>query len=56
MFDASCKTSTGLTLNNITLKGSQVQPELFDTVVRSRGDKYILTCDTENVHNSEDKP
>lgn len=50
VFDASCRTSTGISLNDVTLKGYQVQPELFDTVLRFRGDKYVLTCDIEKMY------
>lgn len=35
VFDASYETSTGLSLNDVTLKGYQVQPDLFETVQKS---------------------
>ncbi|XP_050297248.1 uncharacterized protein LOC126736761 [Anthonomus grandis grandis] len=45
VFDASAKTSSGFALNNVTLKGYQVQPELFDILCRFRVFKYTLTSD-----------
>lgn len=50
VFDASCRTSSGKSLNDVTLKGYQVQPELYDTLLRFRGDRYVLTCDIEKMY------
>jgi hypothetical protein len=45
VFDASMKSSTGVSLNDVMLKGPSVQPELFDILVRFRSHKYVLICD-----------
>lgn len=45
VFDASMKTSSGISLNDIMLKGFPVQPELFDILCRFRLHKYVLTAD-----------
>lgn len=49
VFDASCKSTTGLSLNDVTLKGFQVQPDLYDILLRFRSFKYVLTSDIEKM-------
>lgn len=50
VFDASARTSTGYSLNDITFKGYQVQPALFDILCRFRLFKYALTTDIEKMY------
>lgn len=45
VFDASSKTSTGLSLNDLMLKGYPVQPDLFDILCRFRFYRYVLVTD-----------
>ncbi|XP_072375254.1 uncharacterized protein [Diabrotica undecimpunctata] len=49
VMDASCKTSTGKSLNDISLKGYQLQPDLFDILVRFRQYKFIFSCDIQKM-------
>lgn len=50
VFDASMKSSSGLSLNDIMLKGFPVQPELFDILCRFRTYKYVITTDIEKMY------
>lgn len=50
VFDASCKTSTNISLNDIMLKGCTVQPELFDILCRFRTFKYVVTADIKKMY------
>ncbi|KAB0798916.1 hypothetical protein PPYR_06796 [Photinus pyralis] len=49
VFDGSMKTTSGLSLNDILLKGNPVQPDLFDIIVRFRTFKYVLTSDIQKM-------
>lgn len=49
VFDASCKTSSGLSLNDITYKGYQVHPDLYDVLLRFRSFEFVLTTDIEKM-------
>lgn len=49
VFDGSCKSTTGYSLNDVMFKGYQVQPDLFDILSRFRLYKYALTCDIEKM-------
>lgn len=49
VFDGSCKTSSGVSLNDILFKGFQVQPDLYDILTRFRAFKYVLTSDIEKM-------
>ena len=50
VFDASAKTSTGVSLNDVTLKGYQVQPELFDILCRFRYYQFVLISDIQKMY------
>lgn len=50
VFDGSCKTSTKLSLNDIMLKGYQIQPDLYNILCRFRSYKYALTSDIEKMY------
>lgn len=45
VFDASMKTSSGVSLNELMYKGPTVQPDLFDIVCRFRTLKFVFTTD-----------
>lgn len=45
VFDASCKTDTGISLNDVLLKGPVIQDELLFIVARFRTHNYVLTAD-----------
>lgn len=49
VFDASCRSSSGYALNDLMLKGYQVQPELYDILCRVRSFKFVLVCDIEKM-------
>ncbi|XP_057662504.1 uncharacterized protein LOC130897587 [Diorhabda carinulata] len=49
VFDASCKTNSGYSLNDICLKGYQTQPNLYDILCRFRTFKYALIVDLEKM-------
>ncbi|XP_060536764.1 uncharacterized protein LOC132708412 [Cylas formicarius] len=50
VFDASCVTSTGLSLNEVMKLGPKVQSDLFDIIVRMRTHKIVLTADIEKMY------
>ncbi|XP_030757297.1 uncharacterized protein LOC115883123 [Sitophilus oryzae] len=50
VFDASSKTSSGLSLNDITLKGFSVQPELFDILCRFRTYGFVIIADIQKMY------
>lgn len=50
VFDASMRTSSGYSLNDILLKGPQVQSELFDILCRFRTFKFVLVTDIEKMY------
>lgn len=50
VFDGSCKSSSKLSLNDITHKGYQVQPDLYDIICRFRCFRYVLTADIQKMY------
>jgi hypothetical protein len=50
VFDASAKTSTGLSLNDALKVGATVQQELFDIIVRFRKHQYAFTADITKMY------
>ncbi|XP_018395616.1 PREDICTED: uncharacterized protein LOC108774101 [Cyphomyrmex costatus] len=61
VFDASAKTTTGLSLNDTLLTGPVVQNELFDIIMRFRTHKVVFTADVQQMYrqfliNKEDRP
>lgn len=50
VFDYSSKSSSLVSLNDISLKGPRVQPELLDILIRFRNFKYALTADIEKMY------
>ncbi|XP_072389502.1 uncharacterized protein [Diabrotica undecimpunctata] len=49
VFDVSGKKTTGLSLNDTMLKGYQVQPNLYDILLRFRTFKFVLVGDVEKM-------
>ncbi|XP_046807525.1 uncharacterized protein LOC124420040 [Lucilia cuprina] len=50
VFDASCKTSTQLSLNDLLMIGPTIQEELYSTLLRFLMHKYAITADIENMY------
>lgn len=50
MFDASAATSTGLSLNDILMRGPTVQPTLFQIILRLRLHNIAITGDIEKMY------
>lgn len=50
VYDASCKSSRGVSLNDISLKGFPVQPDLYDILNRFRVSKFVMTSDIEKMY------
>lgn len=60
VFDASAKSSTGVALNDVLMRGPTVQDELFLILLRFRKHQYVITADIEKMFrqisiNSEDQ-
>lgn len=49
VFDGSCKSDTGLSLNDTMFIGSVVQEDLASILIRFRTFKYVLVADNQNV-------
>lgn len=45
VFDGSCKTSSGVSLNDVLMVGPTIQDDLFSIIARFRTFKYALTAD-----------
>ncbi|XP_044591989.1 uncharacterized protein LOC123270116 [Cotesia glomerata] len=50
VFDGSCKTSTGISLNDTLMVGPKLQDDLFVILVRYRSHIYALTADIEKMY------
>ena len=50
VFDGSMKTSTGVSLNDVMLKGPKVQEDIFDIICRFRKYKFVFTSDIEKMY------
>ncbi|XP_036140825.1 uncharacterized protein LOC118644954 [Monomorium pharaonis] len=50
VFDASCKTSTGVSLNDTLMVGPVLQPELLDIILRFRTWQFVVTADVEKMY------
>nr|CAI5838888.1 unnamed protein product [Callosobruchus analis] len=50
VFDASAKTSTGISLNDTQLVGPKLQDDLFDILVRFRKHKLVMTGDVSKMY------
>ncbi|XP_062534213.1 uncharacterized protein LOC134203357 [Armigeres subalbatus] len=49
VFDASCKTSSGVSLNDVLLVGPVVQDDLRSIILRSRTKQVLLVSDVEKM-------
>lgn len=50
VFDASCKTDSGISLNNCLLTGPVLQPDLFSILLNFRTHNYVFTGDIEKMY------
>lgn len=50
VFNASSKTSTGKSLNDVLMVGPNVQEDLFSLIARFRSHKYAITADIEKMY------
>lgn len=50
VFDASCKTKSGISLNDNLMVGPTIQDDLFTAVVRFRSFKYAFTADITKMY------
>lgn len=49
VFDASAKSSTGIALNDVLMRGPTIQDELFSILLRFRKHQYVITADIEKM-------
>ncbi|XP_014214870.1 uncharacterized protein LOC106644039 [Copidosoma floridanum] len=49
VFDASAKTSTGISLNEVLLVGPTIQDKIFEQVIKFRAHKYVITADIARI-------
>ncbi|XP_078032623.1 uncharacterized protein LOC144467610 [Augochlora pura] len=49
VFDASAKSSNGVSLNDTLLVGSTIQDDIFQLIIRFRTYNYVLTADIEKM-------
>ncbi|XP_026462793.1 uncharacterized protein LOC113365450 [Ctenocephalides felis] len=50
VFDASCETSNGRSLNDLQAVGPTIQKDIFSILLRFRRHKYALTADIEKMY------
>lgn len=50
VFDASCKTMSGLSLNDILMVGPNLQDDIFSILIRLRQHTFIFTGDLEKMY------
>ncbi|KMQ87772.1 hypothetical protein RF55_12859 [Lasius niger] len=50
VFDASCKTTTGISLNDVLMVGPTLQQDLLDIIFRFRSWQYVITADVEKMY------
>lgn len=51
VFDASCTSTTGVSLNQIQLIGERLQEELAAILIRFRGHRFAVTTDIKKMYN-----
>ncbi len=50
VFNASCPTSTGISLNDVLMVGPTIQPELVEILIRFRKHAVAFSCDVEKMY------
>ena len=50
VFDASSRTSSQISLNDLLMVGPTVQEELYSTLIRFRFHKFVITADIEKMY------
>jgi hypothetical protein len=50
VFDASAKTTTGVSLNDAVMVGPKLQNDLFDIIIRFRTHQYVFTADINKMY------
>ncbi|XP_018407682.1 PREDICTED: uncharacterized protein LOC108783580 [Cyphomyrmex costatus] len=50
VFDASCKTDTGVSLNDVLMIGLTLQPDLFSILIKFRMWKYVISGDVTKMY------
>ncbi|XP_075225287.1 uncharacterized protein LOC142326586 [Lycorma delicatula] len=50
VFDASCKTSSGISLNDISMVGPTVQSKLISIIIKFRTHIFAMTADIEKMY------
>lgn len=50
VFDASSKTTSGISLNDVLMVGPVIQQDLFSILLRFRGFKYVLVADIAKMY------
>lgn len=50
VFDASAKTTSGYSFNDLQIVDPVIQPNLFDTLIRFRKYKYVVCADMEKMY------
>lgn len=50
VFDGTCKTNIGLSLNDVLLKGPTIQEELITILARFRKYKFALSADVSKMY------
>lgn len=50
VFDASAKTSSGISLNDVLKVGPTIQDDLFSIILRFRTHNYVITSDIEKMY------
>ncbi|XP_023318925.1 uncharacterized protein LOC111694561 [Trichogramma pretiosum] len=50
VFDASAKTSTGISLNDVLMVGPTIQDTIMEQLLRFRTHRYVITADIEKMY------
>nr|CAI5846278.1 unnamed protein product [Callosobruchus analis] len=50
VYDGSCKSTSGLSLNDVLLTGPTIQDDLFSILIRFRKHQVVLTADVEKMY------
>lgn len=52
VFDGSCSSSTGVSINNLHMVGPTIQPDLTSILINFRKHKYVITADCTKMYRS----